>query len=130
MRRFYEMWEGHSTIAPSEIYAADYVDHMPHPGRTFLEGVEIAVKRFRTAFPDSKFRIELLLCKGDYAVGTAVFSGTHTGPLNDIGPTGRKVEISTIDIARIASGKIAEIWHLEDELQLMIHLGMMPRPRD
>lgn len=126
LRRFYEMWEGRSTTLVEDVCAAHYVDHMPHPGKTHFEGVKGAVMMFRRAFPDSINTVDFVFGEGELIGGHGVFRGTHTGWLGDIPPTGRRVEISTLDLVRVENHRIIEIWHLEDQMRLMRQLGMMP----
>ncbi|MBI2887553.1 MAG: ester cyclase [Chloroflexi bacterium] len=45
-----------------------------------------------------------------------------------ISPTGRAVTVSVIDIMRIASGKAVERWGAEDNLGMMMQLGVAPPP--
>jgi predicted ester cyclase len=56
--------------------------------------------------------------------------GTQTGPfaLANLQPTGKQIEITGIDIVRIAGGKIVEWWHQEDIMAMMMQLGVMPTP--
>ncbi len=128
LRRFYSMWQGTSKIPPEDVCAKRYLDHMPHPGPKGIEGVKGAVDMFRTAFPDSSCQIDMLEGTGDWVTGASTFRGTHTGPLMGIAPTGRRVEFKTVDTVRIAKGRIAEIWHLEDTMSLFIQLGVVPPP--
>jgi predicted ester cyclase len=43
-------------------------------------------------------------------------------------PAGKQIELSVIDIFRIADGKIAEHWMQADILGMMQQLGMLPPP--
>jgi predicted ester cyclase len=43
-----------------------------------------------------------------------------------IPPTGKKVTLTGISIARIADGKIAEVWGASDQVGLMQQLGATP----
>jgi len=43
-------------------------------------------------------------------------------------PTGRKVTVDVIDIARFRDGRIVEHWGIPDQLGLMIQLGFVPKP--
>jgi len=45
-----------------------------------------------------------------------------------IPPTGRAVTISGIDIHRIREEKMAEHWHVVEELQMLQQLGLLPAP--
>jgi predicted ester cyclase len=42
-------------------------------------------------------------------------------------PTGKKIDLSGIEIFRIENGKIAEIWGQADLLGLMQQLGVIPQ---
>jgi ketosteroid isomerase-like protein len=52
-------------------------------------------------------------------------TGTHEGELTGIPPTGRRISITGISIARIANGKIIESWNNWDALGLMQQLGVV-----
>lgn len=127
LARFYEMWSGDSKIDPAEICSQDYLDHMPHPGPEKLEGLKAAIAMFRAAFPDSRNACQFAITEGDLVSGHAKFRGTHTGYLMDIPPSGKKVEMNTMDVVRIDSdGKICEIWHIEDMFAMMTQIGALP----
>lgn len=128
LRRFYSMWQGTSKIPPEEVCAKRYLDHMPHPGPKGIEGVKGSVEMMRAAFPDSSCTIDMLEGTGSWVTGASTFRGTHTGPFLHLQPTGRRVEFKTVDTVRISNGRIAEIWHLEDNLSLFIQLGLVPPP--
>ncbi len=53
--------------------------------------------------------------------------GRHTGPLatplGEIAPTGRPVEIRTIDVLTVTEGRISEVWVVADELSMLTGLG-------
>ncbi len=52
-------------------------------------------------------------------------SGTHTGPLFGIAPTGKRVSFSGVDMVRVGEdGRIAELWHVEEMLQFWQQLGL------
>ncbi len=53
-------------------------------------------------------------------------TGTHTGDLMGMSPTGRRIEISGITINRFSGGKIAEDWYQSDDLGMMQQLGVIP----
>ena len=72
---------------------------------------------------------------GDYVVvrpGSFVrcaVTGTHRGrsPVLDLDPTGRRIAITGIWIARVADGRIAEAWNNFDFLSLYLQLGLTLR---
>ena len=42
-------------------------------------------------------------------------------------PTGKKIEVGSMSIYRIADGKIVEHWGENDSTALMMQLGLMPQ---
>ena len=65
---------------------------------------------------------------GDKVVTRAVWSGTHTGPLMSIPPTGKPILNNELCVDRMVGGKIAERWQVSDSLSLMQQLGVIPAP--
>jgi predicted ester cyclase len=53
-------------------------------------------------------------------------TGTHTGPIQGIEPTGRPVEIDGMDHFVIRDGKIVSNFVVFDQMQYARQLGMMP----
>ena len=78
------------------------------------------------AFPDFQWAIEDMVGEGDKVVFRSTFRGTHKGELEGIAPTGKKVNITLMQIARIMAGRVVEFWHYPDELGLRRQLGIIP----
>lgn len=117
---------GNADLIP-EIYWEDVVDHNPVPGqRAGHDGLRDVLHSFHVAFPDQEMELHGTLADGEYGVDFWTFRATHTGPLGDIEPTGRRVEFSGIDVARIVGGRIKEIWHVEDMAAMHAQLGRQP----
>jgi predicted ester cyclase len=55
-------------------------------------------------------------------------SGTHSGDFLGIPATGRTVSFAGIDIYRVEDGKLAEHWHVVDQLSMLIQLGVVTLP--
>lgn len=87
----------------------------------FLEGAF-------TAFPDWHEEIVLMIAEGDKVAYITTGTGTHTGPLGDIPPTGRRVEVVNYIVHRIQDGKIDETWIGWDNLATLVQLGLFPPP--
>jgi predicted ester cyclase len=49
---------------------------------------------------------------------------THTGDYEGIPPTGNNISVEGQHMLRLANGKVAEVWLLEDNLGMMMQLGM------
>jgi len=83
---------------------------------------------FLVSFPDQRVTIQQLVAEGDRVAGLATYSGTHTGPMGDISPTGKSVEAPFLAIFRIEAGRIAELWVEWDNLLMLNQLGLFPPP--
>jgi len=78
------------------------------------------------AFPDFHWTIEDMIAEGDKVFCRTTFRGTHKGDLDDIAPTGKKIDVTVMQIARIVTNRIMEFWHYPDELGLRRQLGATP----
>jgi predicted ester cyclase len=86
---------------------------------------EIAV-HWRNGFPDYHFDLEDLIAEGDRVVARMPFTGAQTGPVLDIPPTGRNVQVDEIVIFRVVEEKIVEAWEEYDEIGMRRQLGALP----
>lgn len=106
-------------------YADDVVDHMPVAGQpSGRAAMKDVVRAFRSALPDLRMTLHAALACGDMGVDLWTLTGTHVGPLFGVPPTGRRVRIGGIDMVRIADGRIAELWHVEEMAQFADQLGI------
>jgi steroid delta-isomerase-like uncharacterized protein len=79
---------------------------------------------FLTAFPDLHFTMEDQLVAGDKVAYRWHCTGTHTGPLGPVPPTGKKISIDGLIIDRLVNGKVAERWEQYDGTLMMQQLGL------
>lgn len=98
-------------------------DEMPDESVSHLQ-------EFFTAFPDSHVTVEDLIAEGDKVVGFLLIEGTNAGPFAGRPPTGKKVQFRSYRVYRIAEGKIAESWAMQDRLALMEQLGLVQSAAD
>ncbi len=63
--------------------------------------------------------------EGDKVVTRTTPTGTNTGSLFDMYPTGKSFVVTGINIDRIAGGKIVESWGNFDQLGLMQQIGLL-----
>lgn len=112
-----------------ELFAPDFVYH--DPAGAELRGPE-SVKGYaamlRAAFPDLHQTIEDQIAEGDKVAYRWTARGTHQGELMGIAPTGNRVTFTGIAVARLAEGKIEEMWENYDALGMMQQLGVVPSP--
>ena len=68
--------------------------------------------------PDLRCEIRQMIVAGDPVVTHLHFTGHFTGTFVGKQGHGQRIEFIATDIYRIAEGRIAEDWHLEDNLRL------------
>ena len=107
----------------------DFVEHQHGFSPANIEGVKNGINNLHNAFPDFTLTIEDLVIDGDKVWGRMTGRGTHERQFGPIPKTGKKFEITVIDIARFSNGKLVEHWGVPDRLSLMEQLGMKPPPK-
>jgi predicted ester cyclase len=81
---------------------------------------------FRTAFPDWQEEIVQLVAEGDAVAGRFRCSGTHRGKFLGEAPTGKRMDVEEVFFLRVEEGKFVDFWGLEDSLNRMRQLGLLP----
>jgi predicted ester cyclase len=111
-----------------EIARPDFVDHDPELGQgPGLEGLKIAFRRFRMAFPDLRLGITHVFSSGDHVIVRSIMEGTNTGELlPGVPPTKRPMRLPVIDVFRFENGRAVERWGEYDKLDMMTQLGLVP----
>jgi predicted ester cyclase len=129
-RRFYEEVINQKRLAVvDEVAGANYVSHSFPPGLPpGREGLKAFVGAFHAAFPDGHLSIDQMIVEGDTIATRLTFHGTHTGNFMSIPPTGKKVTVPALDMARYVDGKLVEHWGGPDQMSLLQQLGVIPAP--
>ena len=121
---YLSMLNTHDPDVVDRFVAVDYRNH-----NTFVADGREANRQFWTAFftalPDLSATMEDLVISGDRVVGRFVYRGTHAGEFMGIPATGRKVEMRSIDIWRVADGMFVEHWDELNTLQLLQQMGAL-----
>jgi predicted ester cyclase len=114
----------------------DVLDDILHAGfRENGEPVDVAefqrgLASWREIFPDFSVTIdELLTVAPDRVVTRVTYRGTHRGTLWGLQATDRPTEAIGIDLFRVEDGRIIELWHAVDHLQLVLQIGGTVAPR-
>ena len=79
----------------------------------------------RTFSSDVHYDIDDILTEGDKVAVRLTQSGTHTGSVRGIPPTGKRFSVDYVHWFRIADGKVAELWAVRDDLSRLAQLGLM-----
>lgn len=126
VRRFYaKVWDEGDVSVAYEVFAGEYVRHDLRPSQALPgpAGQAKIAEDFRRAFPDLRFEVDFVLGEADLVAARWTATGTHTGPLGSLEPTGNKATFSGVNIFRFVDGKVVEIWNHRDDLGLMTQLG-------
>jgi predicted ester cyclase len=129
VRRFYdEALNARRVDVIDELALADYTEHEPLPGqRDGLVGLKDRVSMLIEGLA-STYALHDVIAEGDRVVVRWTNTGIHSGEFLGIPPTGRSFDFAGIDIYRIENDRMAEHWHVIDQLTLLQQLGLVPSP--
>jgi steroid delta-isomerase-like uncharacterized protein len=130
VRHFIEEAMGRGRMsAIDEVLAPEFVDHTAPAGLpTDRNSAKFQFTKLRAAFPDLEVIIHDEFAEGDKVVMCKTLRGTHRGEFMGVAPTGKYVAFETINILRLANGKIVEHWNMVDSLGLLAQMGVKPVP--
>ena len=112
-----------------QLMTTDFVDHTPRPGvAPTRDGIKQSMIELRTALPDVRYPIEDSVSCGNEVVHRLQATGTMTGPLMGIPPTGKTATWSEVHIGRGVDGRLTEHWGLIDQLGMLVQLGIAEAP--
>lgn len=130
-RHFEELWTNGDLGVADEIYSTSAVGHCGGlPDQTGYPDCEkeLVSRQDRVAFPDGVATVLDQLAEGDRVLTRGRFDGTHTGPLQALPASGRKVSATGFPLHRIVDGKTVEIWAQADFHGLLLQIGALPAP--
>jgi predicted ester cyclase len=130
MRRIFD--EGFATgetAVVDEVCSPDLVEHqfgMVGVGSDAVEHVKAAIRDVHRAFSDVSFTIEDSAESGDTIWVRVHVQGIATGPY--FGPaSGRPVDFTVMDVARVVDGRIVEHWGVPDRFAALAQTGVLAR---
>jgi steroid delta-isomerase-like uncharacterized protein len=126
-RRYYEevLNKGDVDLL-DELAVPGYVEHDPFPGtREGLAGLKDRVTMIHSGL-DARFTIEDVVAEGDKVVVRWINEGSMVGEFLGMPANGKSFRIAGIDIHRLEDGKLAEHWHVVDQLAHAQQIGLIP----
>ncbi len=127
-RRYDTFWNTGDEALARAALAPNFVDDTLPTGRPQGIGGPLAASRsMRIAIPDLRCEIEQMIVAGDRVVTHLRFRGHFTGRCGQIQGQGQTINFIATDIFRVAAGRVAENWHIEDNLTLQQQLGLVPK---
>ncbi len=85
-------------------------------------GMREAMTAFLAGFSEIRHDIHQIVASGDTVTVVMTVRMKHTGTFAGIGPTGREVVVSEIDVSRVRDGKVVEQWAVLDSGALLQQL--------
>jgi steroid delta-isomerase-like uncharacterized protein len=123
---FEEVWNQKSVAAIRRLYSADCVAEGLPGNPKGPEAFEELFHTYCAAFPDIKVIVERTIAEGEWVAVDCLVTGTHTGKLLDLEPTGTPVTFRGIALARVSGGQIQQARNCFDFLTMYQKLGVVP----
>lgn len=130
-RMLVEGFAGGRVQVADELCSPDIIEHqfgLAGRGAEAIEKVKQGMKTVHDAFPDLTLTVADWTVAGDTVWVRAEGTGTNTGPFIGM-PTGRPVQFTVYDTARIIDGRIVEHWGVPDRFEILTRLGLIPDPQ-
>jgi len=125
---FYDkVMTGHNVALIDSFCSPDYVEHTTDPGYPpTRDGLKKNFTDLFAAFPDLKIKVNFMVADSDKVVTYYTFTGTNSGPMMGMKATNKTVSVNGVDILTIKNGMATEHWDFNDQMAMMMQLGLMP----
>ena len=107
-----------------EFVAHDIVEHQ-EGSTSGIDGLRALITELRSQFSDLHLEIQDTATSGDRVWLRIRSTGTNDGPLWGRPATGRPIDITVMDVMRVADGRMVEHWGVADRLAVLKQVGAM-----
>ncbi|NLK36594.1 MAG: ester cyclase [Epulopiscium sp.] len=90
-----------------------------------IEGMKQHLEDVRKTYPDLKMTIIRQYVDGDMVISEFLMEGTHQGEWMGMKPTGKKLQMTGVDIDKIVDGKIVEHGGAVNTFEALIQAGII-----
>ena len=131
MRRVLEEAFGQGRVeVVDEVLHSNFVCWDPNSESGEIRGadtIKSEIEYFRNAVPDLTYTVDDKIVEGNMVVSRYTVSGTHQGEFFGVPGSGKRIEMTGINIDRFdESGKLVEEWVEYDLLGAMRKIGAIP----
>ena len=121
-------WNSHELEQVLPCYSEEYegVDIGEAKIQHGREAVREMLLRYWKAFPDLRFTVRSTVAEGNRIAISWLAEGTQQGPIMNIPPTGRKVEIRGVSIIDVKDGLVVHGEYIWDLAGMLRHMGLLP----
>ena len=88
-----------------------------------IEGARRHILGVRETYPDLHLSIEQQFVDGDWVITSYTMTGTHKGVWMNIKPTGKKIEVTGLNLDKIVEGKIVEHGGAANLFEALLDIG-------
>lgn len=113
---------------PADLCASGFIAHVPGSPPLDLKAFQKMVEQYSEGFSNYNNVFEDMVAEDDKVAFRFERKATHSGEFMGIPSSGKQISWTTIGIARLADGKIAEFWNSPDQLGFMQQIGALPKP--
>lgn len=85
-----------------------------------------AYEEWYAAFPDLEIKFKKTVVCSEWVVTSQTLRGTQLSEYESAPPTGRVMTLDSLQMVRLAEGKIVERWNVIDRLDALEELGLWP----
>lgn len=125
VRRYYEEVVNAAAVDRlSEFLAPEYTevhDNVRYP--IGLAGAVEHVLGVRRTYPDLHLTVEQQIAEGEWVATRVTMRGTHEGEWLGIRPTGRRIEVTAVNLDRVVDGRIVEHGGAASLLMPLLQIG-------
>jgi steroid delta-isomerase-like uncharacterized protein len=122
LMRAVEAWNSGDVDSYLDLYAENIKLHAGPYDFPDKKSVEDMYKGFFAATSDLRLEIQEAFGQEDKLAARYTVTGTHTGELMGIPPTGREISIIGITIIHFEKGKVVERWDVDDSAEVFTRL--------
>jgi predicted ester cyclase len=125
--RFDAVFDGPSLEIADEIFAEDFVAHLPLAPELDRAGWKAYVGSFYAAMSDLTQEVNEVIVSGNQVIVRVTYTGTHDGPLFGIPATGNTVVMNAVGIFTFNDeGLAVENWANLDVVGVLAQIGAFP----
>lgn len=104
--------------------SSDYVEiHKNKKYAIGIQGAKEHIAGVRNTYPDLNLSIDLQIEEGEWVATCYTMRGTHTGLWMDIKPTGKRIEVTGVNINRVIGNKIVEHGGAANMFEGLLEIG-------
>ena len=119
LRCYTEWWDANGNVASvDEMVSPNYVGYGDDGTTRDREELKRKIVEYQTNIGGLHEKVRDVIAEGDKVMVRYAMYGAHTGVLNGVKPTGKKIEYEGVEIFRVKDGKIVEFWHYGAPLKL------------